>query len=84
MTNQTRSRSRTPSPTFHQQRLQPVSEYDTLQTKSTSSMLKQQSLDHDRPPARLEKRNSSLSMSPEQPHKTNGENNENNPFLFIE
>ncbi|CAF3803253.1 unnamed protein product [Rotaria magnacalcarata] len=80
MTNRTRSTSRTPSPTFHQTRLQPVSEYDTLQTKSTSSMFKRHSIDHDRPPARLEKRVSPLSVSVERPDK----NNENNPFSFIE
>ncbi|CAF4785856.1 unnamed protein product, partial [Rotaria magnacalcarata] len=67
MTNRTRSTSRTPSPTFHQTRLQPVSEYDTLQTKSTSSMFKRHSIDHDRPPARLEKRVSPLSVSVERP-----------------
>ncbi|CAF3059762.1 unnamed protein product [Rotaria socialis] len=80
MTNRTRSTSRTPSPTFHQTRLQSVSEYDTLQTKSTSSMLKRHSIDHDRPPARLEKRISPLYASVERSDK----NNENNPFSFIE
>ncbi|CAF0974361.1 unnamed protein product [Rotaria sp. Silwood1] len=81
--NRSHSASRTPSPTFNRARLQPVSEDDTLQTKSTY-LFKKHSIDLDRPPARLEKRVSPLSVSPDQPNKNNEENNENNPFSFIE
>jgi len=55
ITNRTRSTTRTPSPTFHQTRLQAVSENDTLKIKSTNHMFKRHSSDDDRPPARLEK-----------------------------
>ncbi|CAF0743262.1 unnamed protein product [Rotaria sordida] len=81
--NRSRSTSQTPPPTFNRVRLQPVSEHDTLQTKSTY-LYKKHSIDNDRPPARLEKRTSPSSVSPERPNKNNEENNENNPFSFIE
>lgn len=64
LTNRTPSTTTTPSPTFNQPRLQSVSEHETLQTKSTTDMFKRQSIDNSRPPARLEKRQSSTSTSP--------------------
>jgi hypothetical protein len=76
ITNRTRSTTPTPSPTLNQPRLQSVLEHDTLQTKSTSDMFKRHSIDHDRPPARLENR-----ISSEQSNKNKEENNE---FSFFE
>jgi hypothetical protein len=78
--NQTPSTTPTPSPTFNQTRLQSVSEYDPLQTKLTSDLFKRHSIDLDRPPARLEKRNSPLSISPD---RTNTIKEEDNLFTFF-
>jgi hypothetical protein len=80
--NRTRSTTPTPSPTLNQTRLQSVSEYDTLQTISSNDIFKRHSIIYDdRPPARLEKRNSSLSNSPE---RSNQNEEENNLFSFFE
>jgi hypothetical protein len=79
--NQTPSTTPTPSPTFNQTRLQSVYEHDTLQTKLNTDLFKRHSIDHGRPPARLEKRNSPLSTSPE---RTNQIKEENSIFTFFE
>jgi len=81
ITTRTRSTTPTPSPTLNPKRLQSVSEHDTLQTKSSNDMFKRHSIDYDRPPARLEQRNSPLSISPE---RANQNKEENNVFSFFE
>lgn len=75
--NETPSRTPTPSPTLNQTRLQSVSEHETLQTKSMSDIFKRHLDNENRPPARLDTRNSSISNSTEQL-------NENNILAFFE
>lgn len=79
--NETPSTTPTPSPTLNQTRLPSVSEHDALQTRSTSDIFKRHSTDYNRPPARLETRNSSSSNSPERLNQTK---EENNIFSFFE
>jgi hypothetical protein len=74
MINRTPSTTPTPSPTFNHTRLQTVSEHDTLETNTRKDIFKRHSIDHDRPPARLEKRSSPLSLSHERPNKNKEKN----------
>jgi hypothetical protein len=74
--------SRSTTPTLNQ----PVSRRETSQTpdSTANSILKHQSTNHNRPPARLEKRDSPISLSPERPIKTKEETDENDAFSFFE
>jgi hypothetical protein len=69
--------SPTPSPTFDQSRIPFASDHNTSQTTDTTT-------NHNRPPARLEKRSSPISLSPERPIKNKEETNENDAFSFFD
>ena len=86
ITNETPSSTPTPSPTLNPTRLQSVSEHDTLQIKSNSDSFTRRTMDSDRPPARLEKRNLSISTSPERfnPNKDEEEDEAKQIFTFFQ
>ncbi|CAF1293389.1 unnamed protein product [Adineta ricciae] len=64
--HQLRSQTSTPSPTLTQTRLKSVSEHDILEIKPTNDIFHQYSTNFDRPSARLERRTTPLTFSPEQ------------------
>ncbi|CAF2651593.1 unnamed protein product [Rotaria sp. Silwood2] len=82
------SRSTTPtSPSVRDQsRLKPIFDRNTTPRtdETTNDILKHHSTDHDRPPARLEKRSPPSSISPERPIKSNEQANENDVYGFFE
>lgn len=84
--HQSRSTTPTPSPTFDQSRTRFTSDHNTSQTTDTTThdILKHHSTDHNRPPARLEKRHSPVSFTPEQPIKTKEKTSENETHDFFD
>jgi hypothetical protein len=51
---------------------------------ATNDLFKRHSIDHNRPPARLEKRHTPIPVSPERPIKNKEETNENEAFSFFD
>ncbi|CAF3664483.1 unnamed protein product [Rotaria sordida] len=84
--NHSRSTTPTSSSVPDQSRRQSNFDRNTTQrtNETTNDTLKHHSTDHDRPPARLEKRNPSLSVSPERPIKSNEQTNENDVSDFFD
>jgi hypothetical protein len=83
--NHTHSTSPAPSSTLDHSHIQSISDRNTLQTTTTTNEThNHHSIDHTRPPARLEKRDSPVSVTPERPIKSQEETNENDAFSFFD
>lgn len=84
--NPTRSTTPTPSPTFDQSRTRFTADRNASQTTftTTNGLLKDHSTDDNRPPARLEKRHTPISVSPERPIKNKQETNEDEAHSFFD
>jgi hypothetical protein len=78
--NHSHSTTPTPSPT------RSTADRNSPRTPDTPipDLLKRHSIDHSRPPARLENRNSPVSASPERPIKNKEETNENDAHAFFD
>jgi hypothetical protein len=80
--NHSHSISPTPSPTFDRPRKQSIS--DSSRSSATNDTVERHSIDHNRPPARLEKYSPPISASPERPIKSKEETNENDELSFFD